>query len=162
MLPTALIILTISGIAAVNGHFYVHGFGLGMGLLTLWYFTGHEVDLPPATDEELSSLTDSLRDSSAEFDLEDLPDFLRQIATRFSRGFGDREISRLITLACQLPHDRESQTEFQVAFNGSPAPLRVGFFKDDEAAVAVYFLSSSAVAGMLDDEIERFHSERGN
>ena len=161
MLWPAIIVLAISAIAAASGHIYPGGFGLGAGLLTLWYFTEREPDLPPATTEELNAFPDAFHEASSSLDLSDLPNFLHQIAPRFSRGFGEREISQLLTIASRLRHLRESQSEFQIIYQDTEAPLRVRLFKDDESSIAIHFFSSPAVAEMLDEQMERFCNERG-
>ena len=161
MLWPALIVLAVSAIAAATGHIYPGGFGLGTGLLALWYFTEREPDLPPATAEELTAFPDAFHEASTHFDASHLPEFLHQIAPRFNRGFGDREISQLLTIAGRLRHLRESQSEFQITYQDIEAPLRVRLFKDDASSVAIYFFSSSSVVEMLDEEMDRFFQERG-
>lgn len=160
MLWPAIIVLAVSAIAAATGHIYPVGFGLGGGLLTLWYFTERDLDLPPATTEELAAFPDAFHEASTSLDLSDLPEFLHQIATRFSRGFGEREISQLLIIAGRLRHLRESQSEFQITYQDIEAPLRVRLFKEDTSSVAIYFFSSPAIAEMLDEEMNRFSCER--
>ncbi|MES2441073.1 MAG: hypothetical protein V4584_18570 [Verrucomicrobiota bacterium] len=156
MLWGGLAVLAFAAVMAANGRFSPAGFAIGAGLLVLWYLFERESPLPPATEEELSSLGDSLHESSTAFDLPDFPAFLRLINPHISRGFGDREVSKLISLAERLPHHRESQTEFQVVFQGASVPLRVRLFKDDKSSVAVYFFTSQALAGLIDREMESF------
>lgn len=160
MLWIGLIILAVAAAMAGNGHFSPTAFGGGIGLLVLWYLFERERPMPPATGEELSVLSESLHESSTEFDLPEFPAFLRQIVPHVTRGFGEREVSRLTSLAERLPHNRESQTEFQVVFDGTPTPLRVRLFKDDISSIAVYFFTSQPLADLLDQEMEAFFAER--
>jgi hypothetical protein len=87
--------------------------------------------------------------------------FLRRIVPHITRGFGEREISRLTSFAERLPHNRESQTEFQVVFQNASAPLRVRLFKGDVSSIGVYFFTSKPLADLLDSEMESFSAERG-
>jgi hypothetical protein len=161
MLWIGLIILAVAGIAAVNGRFSPTGLGMGIALLVLWYLFEREPPVSPATKEELSALSGSLHESSTEFDLTDFPEFLRRIVPHITRGFGVREVSRLASLAGRLPHNRESQTEFQVVFQGAPTPLRARLFKNDASSIAVYFFTSQPLADLLDREMKSFFAERG-
>lgn len=161
MLWIALIVLVVAAIAAAGGHFSVFGFGIGAALLTLWYLFGREERLPPASAGELVRLSESLHESSTEFDLPDFPKFLHRIVPHLSRGFGEAEIRRLSSLAERLRHNRASQTEFQVVFQGTPTPLRVRLFKDDVSSIGVYFFTAKPLADLLDRETAAFFAERG-
>ena len=161
MLWGSLAVLAFSFMMAASGRFYPAGFGVGIGLLVLWYFSEREGRHSPATEDERSNLEKFLHESSTDFDLPNFPVFLRQIAPHLARGFGGREISKLTTLAGHLPHNRESQTEFQVVFENTPIPLRVRLFKDDVSSITVYFFTSATFAELLDREIESFFAERG-
>jgi hypothetical protein len=161
MLWIGLSVLAVGVIMALNGRFSPTALGGGIGLLIVWYLFERERPIPPATDEELSTLSEALHESSTEFDLEDFPAFLHRIVPRITRGFGEREVTRLATLAENLPHNRESQTEFQVTFQGTATPLRVRLFKDDASSIAVYFFTSQPLAELLDSETDAFCAERG-
>ncbi len=86
---------------------------------------------------------------------------MRRITPHVTRGFGEREVTRVAQLAERLPHDRESQTEFQVVFQGNVTPLRVCLFKDDLSSIEVYFFTSEPLAAFLDREMQAFFAERG-
>ncbi len=161
MLWAGLIVLAIAAVLAARGHISPFGFSGGIGLLVAWYLFEREPTAPPATVEELSALSESLHESSTEFDLPDFPIFLRRIAPGITRGFGKREISKLEFLAGHLPHNRESQAEFQVVFEDAPAPLRVRLFKGDASSIVVNFFTSQPLAALLDREMELFFAERG-
>jgi hypothetical protein len=161
MLWIALIVLVMTAVAATRGHYSVLGFGIGAALLALWYLIGREERLSPASGEELEKLSESLHESSTEFDLPDFPKFLRRIVPHLSRGFGEREISRLSSFAESLGHNRECQTEFQVVFQSNPMPLRIRLFKDDASSIGVYFFTAKPLADLLDHEISDFFAERG-
>ena len=145
---------------AGTGRFSPTALGGGIGLLVIWYLFERERPTPPASEEELSSLSKSLHESSTEFDLRDFPPFLRRIAPHIDRGFGEREVARLTSLAERLPHNRESQTEFQVLFQSAPTPLRVRLFKDDISSITIYFFTSEPLANLLDAEMESFFAAR--
>jgi hypothetical protein len=160
MLWVGLIVLVVAAVMAANGRFSPTALGGGIGLVVLWYLFGRERPIPQATEDELTSLSESLHESSTEFDLPDFPAFLRRIAPHVTRGFGEREVSRLTALAERLPHNRENQTEFQVVFHDAPTPLRVRLFRDDVSSVGVYFFTSQPLANLLDSEMEAFFAER--
>jgi hypothetical protein len=160
MLWLGLIILAIAGIAAASGSVSPTAFGGGFALLVLWYFFERERSMPPATAEELSSLSESLHESSTEFDLADFPSFLQRVVPHIASGFTEREVSRLASMANRLAHNRESQTEFQVVFQGISVPLRVRLFKDDVSSIGVYFFTSQPLAELLDREMDSFFAER--
>jgi hypothetical protein len=160
MLWVGLTALAVAAVMAANGRFSPTAFGGGLGLVLLWYLFERERPTPPATEEELSTLSESLHESSTEFDLPDFPAFLRRVVPHITRGFGEREVSRLTSLAERLPHNRESQTEFQVVFHDTPTPLRTRLFKDDVSSIAVYFFTSQPLADLLDSEMESFFAER--
>ncbi|MEK0451402.1 MAG: hypothetical protein RL088_3670 [Verrucomicrobiota bacterium] len=161
MLQIGLSILAVAVVMAANGRFSPTAFGGGIGLVVLWYLFERERPIPPATEEELSTLSESLHESSTEFDLPDFPAFLRRIVPHITRGFGEREVSRLASLAGRLPRNRENQTEFQVVFQGAPTPLRVRLFRSDVACIGVHFFTSQALADLLDSEMDSFFAERG-
>lgn len=161
MLWVGLTVLAIAVAMAAHGRFSPTVFGGGIGLVILWYLFERERPTPSATEEELASLSQSLHESSTEFDLPDLPAFLRRMVPQITRGFGAREVSRLASLAERLPHNRESQIEFQVVFHGAPTPLRVRLFRDDVSSIAVHFFTSQPLADLLDSEMVSFFEERG-
>ncbi len=142
MLWVGLTIVAVASVLAANGRFSPTAFGGGIGIVILWYLFERERPAQPATEEELSQLSGSLHESSTEFDLQDFPKFLRQIVPHITRGFREREVSRLASLAERLPHNRERQTEFQVVFRETSTPLRVRLFKSDASCIGVYFFTS--------------------
>jgi hypothetical protein len=161
MLWIGLVVLVFAGIAAANGHVSPIALGGGLGLVVLWYLFERERAVPPATENELVELSAALHESSTEFDLADFPVFLRRIAPHITRGFGAEEIEKLTVLATRLPHNGESQKEFQVVFQGTATPLRVQFFKDDPDAIGVAFFTSEPLVALLDREMDAFFTERG-
>lgn len=161
MLWAGLTIFAVAAVMAANGRISPMAFGAGFGLLVLWYLFERERPSPVDTEETLSSLSESLHESSTEFDLQDVPAFLRRIVPHITRGFGEREVSRLVSCAARLSHDCESQIEFQVVFQSVPTPLQVRLFRDDASSVGVYFFTSLPLADLLDSEMESFFAERG-
>jgi hypothetical protein len=160
MLWIGLIIIAVAGLAAANGAFSPSALGGGMALLILWYLFERERPARAAENEELPSMGESLHESSTEFDLPDFPEFLRCLLPHITRGFGEREISRLATLAQNLSLNRERQSEFQLVFQGASTPLRVRLFRDDAESIGVYFFTSKPLADVLDREMESFFAAR--
>jgi hypothetical protein len=160
MLWLGVAVLLLSVGMAMYGRLSPGGFGLGRGLLVAWYLFERERPEPAATEEDLAALDDALHESSTEFDLSDLPMFLRRIVPYVTGGFGEREVAKLSTFAERLPHNRERQTEFQLVFRGEPIPLRVRLFKDDVSSIGVCFFTSHALAELLDREIVAFLEQR--
>jgi len=135
--------------------------GVAIALLAFWLFLNREKDTPQVLAKDVDALDATLHEASTEFDLPDFPDFLRRVAPHISSGFGDREISKLVAAAEQLPHEREARFEFQVVFEGAATSLQVRFFKDDVSSIGVYFFTSKALMELFDQEMKEFFAERG-
>ena len=134
---------------------------IAIALFAFWLFLNREKAEQPVAAGDIDSLDGKLNEASTEFDLPDFPDFLRRVAQRISAGFGEQQVSRLSSMAEQLPHEREAQFEFQVVFEGMATPLQVRLFKDDISSIAVYFFTSKPLMEFLDHEMETFFEERG-
>ncbi len=60
-----------------------------------------------------------------------------------------------------MNHEEERSLEYRVVFKGQHVPLNIGLFKDDPAAITIYFHAPRALAEFITSEMDSFFGERG-
>ncbi len=99
-------------------------------------------------------LTES-RETSTNFDLEEVQPFLKRIAALVDSGFGPSEIDGLMKKAKKLKPDQSCYFTFLVVSDGTASPLRIRVFMDDVDAPDIYLYASKKLANQIDDEIKK-------
>ena len=92
-------------------------------------------------------------------DEEALPGFLRAVSEHV-RGFGPREIAKIVKRVDNMPIDAEEHWSFLVGFDGRQVPLVVRVFLDDEDATDVYLFTEAELAATLQRVAEQFLDSR--
>ena len=159
-----LAILTLALILALFGKVSAVAFGIGAGLLVVWYLFGREdPHVPPDASDFATSddSLDSLAESSTSFDLPDLRPFLERIGKHFESGFPEKTIAHIADLAARMKHNEEKTLGYEISHGGVHAQLHIGLFKDDEEEISVYFHTTPALVAMIDSEMDSFFAELG-
>ncbi len=102
-----------------------------------------------------------LQESSMNFDMENLEPFLQRVASLIPEGFGQAEVSELMSKAKAMAPDEEKSQEFTIQFDGKQSPFWVEIVMDDVDAPDAYFFSPPGLAIKIDEQMERFCEERG-
>jgi MFS superfamily sulfate permease-like transporter len=66
-------------VLALN-YFLIYGLAIAAALFIVWYFFGREAKNIPPSEKDWEEISESLHESSTEFDLPDFPEFLRRLA----------------------------------------------------------------------------------
>jgi hypothetical protein len=98
---------------------------------------------------------------SANFDVENIPPFLRRIAPLIESGFGEEQIDLIVDVATRLAVDQEQALVFPIRHAGQPAVLEARVVMDDIAAPDLYIFAPAALASEIAGAFARFAEELG-
>ena len=100
-----------------------------------------------------------LRETSGNFEIEQLQHFLQRVKTLVDSGFGESEILQVQTVAESMPIDSSKRLEFPVDFKGSATSLGIALFMDETEFPEVTFLTHPELAETIDRQMTRFFEE---
>ena len=102
-----------------------------------------------------------LKETSGNFEVEQLPIFLSRLKTLVDSGFDESEILQVQTIAETMPIDSSKQLEFPIDFKGVNASLKIRLFMDESESPEVSFVTQPDLAEAIDREISAFFQQRG-
>jgi len=97
-----------------------------------------------------------LQETSWNFEVEELPDFLSRVATLVDSGFGESEIRQVQTIAESMPIDSNKQLDFPIDFKGVSTSLKITLFMDELEIPEVKFLTHTDLAGAIERAMNAF------
>jgi hypothetical protein len=100
-----------------------------------------------------------LRETSGNFEIEHLQDFLRRIKTSVDSGFGEEEILQVQTVVESMPIDSSKRLEFPINFKGTTTSLGITLFMDETELPQVSFLTHPDLVEIIDQQMARFLEE---
>ncbi len=103
-----------------------------------------------------------LTEASTAFDLGNLEPFLHRVSNLVDSGFGEPEISELMTEVSAMAVDTERKWRYTVIHAGQSTPLEVHVFMDDFEAPDVAFFTSKVLAEAISRKMDSFMEELGN
>jgi len=101
-----------------------------------------------------------LLETSGNFEVEELQNFLLRVKTLVNSGFSESEILQVQTAAESMPIDSSKQLEFPIDFKGVNTSLKITLFMDECELPEVSFLTQPDLAEAIDREINAFFQER--
>lgn len=114
----------------------------------------------PGRSPKLASFQDE-REVSAGFYPDQLGLFLWRLVPHIQEDFGSDQIQRLIRVADSMALEETREIPIMVSFRGRRIPFRVRVYKyaaETSHAVAIYVKTSSALAGVFEQELKIFFS----
>lgn len=114
----------------------------------------------PGRSAKLTSFQDE-REVSAGFYPDQLGLFLWRLVPHIQEDFGGDQIHRLIRVADSMALEETREIPIMVSFRGRRVPFRVRVYKysaETSHAVAIYVKTSSALAGVFEQELKVFFS----
>lgn len=100
-----------------------------------------------------------LKESSMNFDSENIIPFLKRLKPLIEAGFSDNEILQIQKMLENLKVDEEKELEFPIQYQGEKSILRIKIFMDDIDAPDVYIFTHPKLANEIDKEMDRFMDE---
>jgi hypothetical protein len=97
-----------------------------------------------------------LQETSRNFEVEELPDFLSRVTTLVNSGFDESEIHQVQTVAESMQIDSSKQLDFPIDFKGVSTSLKITLFMDEFEIPEVKFLTHPDLAGAIDREMNAF------
>ncbi len=97
-----------------------------------------------------------LKESSTDFDSEEVRPFLERLKPLIESGFSDNEILQVQKTLESMKVDEEKELEFPIRYQGGQTVLRVRIFMDDVNAPDLSFFTHPKLAEAIEAEIEKF------
>ena len=119
------------------------------------YYRRKPVQAPPAAPVQTNTET------SAAFEMDDLPVLFAEIAELIPSGFGAHEIDSLVKLANTMEIDDEKEVTYPINYVGIVASFTVSIFLDDFDSPDVTFFAPPALTEAISQLIDRFNEKRG-
>ena len=96
-----------------------------------------------------------LKESSANFDSEEVGPFLARLKPLIELGFSDKEILQVQKTLESMKVDEEKDLEFPIRYQGEQTVLRIRIFMDDVNAPDLFFFTDPKLAEAIDAEIAK-------
>jgi len=101
-----------------------------------------------------------LQETSGNFEVEELPDFLSRVTTLVDSGFDEGEIRQVQTIVESMPIDSRKQLDFHIDFKGVSTSLKITLFMDEFELPEVKFLTHPDLAESIDREMNAFFQKQ--
>jgi hypothetical protein len=100
-----------------------------------------------------------LRETSGNFEVEQLQQFLQRVKTLIDSGFTEDEILQVQRAAESMPIDSSKRLEFPIHFKGTGATLVITLFMDETEFPEVSFLTHPDLAEAIDQQMNLYFEE---
>jgi hypothetical protein len=102
-----------------------------------------------------------MKETSGNFDLENVRPFLERLKPFIESGFSDKEIGQIQKYVESMEVDDERDFEVPIKFKGQSSVLKIHVFMDDIESPDIAFLAVPELADKIDEEMKRFFEELG-
>jgi hypothetical protein len=102
-----------------------------------------------------------MKETSGNFDLENVRPFLERLKPFIESGFSYEEILQIQRSMESMDVDGEKDFEFQIRFKGRSSVLKIHVFMDDIESPDIAFFAVPELADKIDEEMLRFFEELG-
>jgi hypothetical protein len=100
-----------------------------------------------------------IQEVSCNFDLKNIQPFLARIPTLLDSGFTADNAIQIAAVVSKLKIDEEKQFEFPIRFKGAAIKLKIQAVMDDIESPDLYIFTSKELAGLIDEELQKFNKE---
>ena len=100
-----------------------------------------------------------LLETSGNFEVEQLQQFLQRVKPLIDSGFAEDEILQVQTTAESMPIDSSKRLEFPIDFKGTGTALKITLFMDETEFPEVSFLTHPELAEAIDQQMNLFFEE---
>lgn len=98
-------------------------------------------------------------ETGANFDLENVPLFLKRIAPFIAKGFGKQQVDYIANLIDELELHEQRDITFQIVFEGHSCELGMHIFLDDIDAPDINFMGPKSLICKIEAEMDKLADE---
>lgn len=104
---------------------------------------------------------DCLKESSANWDKENVRPFLERVSGLVERGFAAKEIDTVMQTIDKMDVDDETDMDFSIRYKGKTMPVNIRIFMDDIDSPDIAIMTCCELAEKIDDLTVRFCEQLG-